>query len=418
MNIRNNEKGMTLIFIVLILIVLSVVGITLVSISRHETKTIISGGFLDRALYIADGGIEKAINEIKADTSYGGETGTPLGEGVFTTSVSVVGVRRYEIISTGYIPNATNPRGERTIKAVVDISTASPPQAVRAGGTVNIAANISVKGDIRSNDPIIFGGNVTIDESSPGAGDGSVYTSTTVARGVDITSGNLYFDVSNQEIKCRGPGDSAHQPYQTEPPDDSNTGVYIESNIKTNLPEITEQDTSLDTDPMTEFPYFNMSDLLDGNQIVYPNFVSYSGATFDLDGKVHEFQQGVEFLSNLTFVGGGTVVVSGGSGDYGIEMAQNIDGDGTDGYARVNLIVSGGNWSDADVIIRQNIKINGLISGSADLTVAQNVDIIGMIECAGDLDISQNVDLTYGDFGFPIPGSEEEVLIVSWQEIQ
>lgn len=415
MNIRNNERGMTLIFIVFILIVLSVVGITLVSISRHETKTIISGGFLDRALYIADGGIEKAINEIKADTSYGGETGTPLGEGVFTTSVSVVGVRRYEITSTGYIPNATNPRGERTIKAVVDISAASPPQAVRAGGTVTVAANITVKGDLRSNGPIVFGGSCRIDESSAGAGDGSVYTSTDIPQGVQIT-GNLYFDVANQEIKSRGPGDAT--PHAPKNPDDPNSGVYNEATIQNNLPTITEQDTSDDTAPMTDFPYFDTAELLDGNQTVYPNFVSYSGATFDLDGKVHEFQQGVEFLSNLTFIGGGTIVVSGGSGDYGIEMAQNIDGDDPDGYARVNLIVSGGNWSDTDIIIRQNIKINGLISGITDLTAAQNVDIIGMIECAGDIDVNSNVDLVYGDFGFPIPGSAGEVLIVSWQEIQ
>jgi len=183
---------------------------------------------------------------------------------------------------------------------------------------------------------------------------------------------------------------------------------------------IVEGDTSSDTNPLGSYNSVDLAALDNMEKVVYDSYMNYqSNETFDLGGKVHKFTQGVSFSSNITFTGEGTIWVSGGSGhDYGLELCSNVYGPGG-GYADVNLIVSGGTWSKADIMINSNVKINGLISGSTEVDANSNVAIQGVIESGGTISVNSNVTIQWGEFGFevPITGASATTIVRSWQEL-
>jgi hypothetical protein len=120
----------------------------------------------------------------------------------------------------------------------------------------------------------------------------------------------------------------------------------------------------------------------------------------------------------LSFLGQGTIWVTGGSGTYGLELASNVYGE-DGGYADANLIVSGGTWSGADIMINSNVKINGLISGTTQIDANSNVDIKGVIESGGTIDVDANVTIEWGELSFQVPltGSPQATIVMSWQEL-
>ncbi len=415
LNIRD-EKGVALVLALILTVVLSILAVGMVFLSRHETTFSVKERLSDSALYIADGGIEFAINELQEDTSYRGPTSYSVANvGEFSVTISTLGLpaNHYAITSTGCVPDATNPKETRTVSSVVNIVPGTPTYAIGAKEGISVASNITIRGDLKSDGQITLGNNVYIEPSEPGASDGSIYTSTGMARGVDIT-GNLYMQ-PGREIKSRGPTNADMGG------DTPETGIYQESRIKAGDPLIVEGDTSGDTNPIGSYNSVDLValDNMVESDYIYPEFTVIDAATFDLAGKVHKFEQGVKFASNVEFLGEGTVWVSGGSGqDYGLELASNVYGpDG--GYACVNLICSGGTWNQADIKINSNVKINGLISGSTEVEANANVDINGVIESGGTIDVDANVTIQWGELGFQIPitGSPAATIVRSWQEL-
>ena len=415
LNIKD-EKGIALVLALILIVVLSILAVGMVFLSRYETNFSVKERLSDSALYIADGGVEFAINELQGNINYRGPTTYSVSNvGEFQVMVSTQGLpaNHYRIDSGGFVPDATNPRETRTVRSVVNIVPGTPTYAVGARDGITVAANVTVRGDLRSDGQIVIGNNVYIQPSEPGASDGSVYTSTAIARGVDIT-GNLYMQ-PGREIKSRGPTNASMGG------DTAETGIYDESRIKSGDPLIVEGDTSSDTNPLGAY---NSVDLVELDNMVeqdytYSEFTVIDAATFDLAGKVHKFEQGVKFASNIEFLGEGAIWVSGGSGhDYGLELASNVYGpDG--GYATVNLICSGGTWNEADIKISSNVKINGLISGSTEVEANANVDINGVIESGGTIDVDANVTIQWAPLGFQIPvtGSPAATVVRSWQEL-
>jgi len=415
MLIIKNEKGVALVLTLALLAILSVLAVAMVFLGRYETKFLVKERLSDSALYIADGGIEYAINALQIDTNYRGPTTYSVGNaGQFTVSVSTAGqaADHYAITSTGFVPNAANPREMRTVSSVVNIVPGTPTYAIGAKDGITVASNIVVKGDLRSDGQIVLGNNVYVEPSSPGASDGSIYTSTDMAKGVYIT-GNLYMQ-PGREIKSRGPTNASKGG------DTPDTGIYQESKIKSGNPLIVEGDTSGDTNSLGSYCSVNLSELDNMEKVEYGEYMNYeSNETFDLAGKVHKFTQGVRFSSNITFTGEGTIWVSGGSGhNYGLELCSNVFGPGG-GYAKVNLIVSGGTWSTADIMINSNVKINGLISGTTQVNANSNVDINGVIESGGTVNVNSNVTIQWSPVGFEIPitGSPATTVVRSWREL-
>ena len=416
-----DERGIALVLALVLLVVLSVLAVAMVFLSRYETRFLVKERLSDAALYIADGGIEYAINELQESSDYQESIAYPVGDvGEFDVSVSTQGqpANHYVITSIGYVPDKDNPRERRTVRSVVNIVQGTPPFAVGAKEGITVAANTTIKGDLRSDGQIVLKNNVHIDPSEPGASDGSIYTSTGMAKGVWI-DGNLYMQ-SGREIKSRGPTNASQSP----PGDTDNTGIYNESKIKSGNPLIVEGDTSSDTDPTGSYCSVVLSDLDDPtkyDKIVYDEFKELeSGTTFYLNNKVHKFTQGVKFNSNITFDGAGTIWVSGGSRTYGLELCSNVHGpEGQDDPADVNLIVSGGDWSGADIMIKSNVSINGLISGTTQVDANSNVAVNGVMESGGTINISANVTIHWGEFGFdvPIAGTPQTTIVKSWREL-
>jgi len=408
------EKGIALVLAVVLLCVLSILAIAMVFLSRYETRFLVKEKLSDAALYIADGGVEYAINELQKDLSYRGPTTyTVGGRGQFIVFVSTQGQPSdyYVITSTGYVPSISSARETRRVTSVVNIIPGTPSYAVGAKDGITVASNITVKGDLRSDGQIVLGSNVFIEPSEPGASDGSIYTSTGIAKGVYIT-GNLYMQ-PGREIKSRGPTNASQGG------DTPGTGIYQESRIKSGDPLIVEGDTSSDTASLGSFSSVDLGGLDSMDKIVYDNYMNYeANETFDLAGKVHKFTQGVRFSSNITFVGEGTIWVTGGSGTYGLELCSNVYGPGG-GYADVNLIVSGGTWTGADIMINSNVKINGLVSGKTEVDANSNVTIKGVIESGGTVNVNSNVTIEWSEFGFEVPivGASPTTVVKSWQEL-
>jgi len=425
MLIIKNEKGVALVLTLALLAVLSVLAVAMVFLGRYETRFLVKERLSDSALYIADGGIEYGINELQKSTGYQGTSEPcPLGNvGEFSVSVSTDDqpANHYQITSTGFVPNANSPRETRTVRSVVNIVPGTPPYAVGAEHGITVADNVTIKGDLRSNGQIVLGSNVKIEPSSVGASDGSIYTSTGMACGVSIGQhgGNLSMQ-PGREIKSRGLT-NASQGGDTE-----NTGIYQESKITSGNPLIVEGDTSADTNPLGSYCSVDVTGLDNMEKVVYEQFTELqSGTTFYLSNKVHKFTQGVKFKSNVTFDGKGTIWVSGGSGVYGLELCSNVHGPEIPGQpgkyypSDVNLIVSGGTWSGADIMINSNVNINGLISGSTHVDANANVEIQGVIESGGTVNINSNVTIQWGEFGFevPIAGSPATTVVRSWREL-
>jgi len=419
-NLRD-EKGIALVMALILLAVLSLLAVAMVFLGRYETRFLVKERLSDSALYIADGGVEFAINELQNDLSYRGTTSYFVASaGEFSVSVSTdeQPANHYEITSTGFVPGATNPRETRTVRSVVNIVPGTPPYAVGAKDGITVASNITVRGDLRSDGQIVLGNNVFIEPSEPGASDGSIYTSTGIAKGVWIT-GNLYMQ-PGREIKSRGPTNASQGG------DTSGTGIYQESRIRSGNPYICEGDTSADTNPLGSYSSVDFTALDNMDKVVYGSYMNYeSNETFNLGGKVHKFTQGVRFSSNVTFQGEGTIWVSGGSGTYGLELCSNVHGPEIPGEtgkyypANVNLIVSAGNWSGADIMINSNVNINGLVSGKTEVDANSNVEIQGVIESGGTVNINSNVTIQWGEFGFevPIAGSPATTVVRSWREL-
>jgi len=104
----------------MLMLILALLGIALVFLATKETKFVVYQKGSDAALYIADGGLNKAIHELRDDPiNFTGETDIPLGEGVFKTRVTSLGGNKYKICSTGYIPDSSNPKAKRGICAIV-----------------------------------------------------------------------------------------------------------------------------------------------------------------------------------------------------------------------------------------------------------------------------------------------------------
>jgi len=400
-----DEKGIAFLMVVALLAILSILAVAMVFLGTYETRFEIKGRLSDAALYIADGGVEYAINELQKDLDYRGPTTYSVGtEGQFIVVVSTQGQPEnyYIIISTGYVPDVTNFKEKRMVRSVVNIVPGTPPYAIGAKEGLTVASNITIRGDLRSDGQIVLGNNVFIEPSSPGASDGSIYTSTGMAKGVWIT-GNLYME-PGREIKSRGPTN------ESQGGDTPSTGIYQESRIRSGNPFIGEGDTSSDTAPLDSYCSVDLPALDNMDKV---------NEVFHLDGKVHKFTEGVRFSSNITFEGEGTIWVSGGSGrQYGLELCSNVYGPGG-GYADVNLIVSGGTWDTADIMINSNVKINGLISGTTQVNANSNVDINGVIESGGTINVNSNVTVQWGEFGFevPIAGGNPTTVVRSWREL-
>lgn len=140
------SRGNAIIFSVVILFVIFVIGTALIYLSQNESVKSKKSNKWNSSLYLADGGVEKALWELNNNNAYAGENKTSLGGGEFSVTVSTpTGMPdRREIVSVGKLSAY-----QRTIKVVCekDPSTITVNSALGCGGDVNVGGNANVAGD-------------------------------------------------------------------------------------------------------------------------------------------------------------------------------------------------------------------------------------------------------------------------------
>ena len=114
-----NNKGFTTIYLLGLLLLVFMIGSSLVFLSQSNNKNSLRSQKTGEALYISDGGIEKAIWEFSKSDAYTGESNTPLGNGSFSVAVTQLSETRYQLISTGVMNNG-GLKVTKKIKAVIE----------------------------------------------------------------------------------------------------------------------------------------------------------------------------------------------------------------------------------------------------------------------------------------------------------
>lgn len=164
-----DNNGFALVLSLLLMLVLSILGVTLVFLATKETKFVVYQKKSDAAFYLADGGLSRAIHKLRINSTFSGETDVPLGEGVFTTQVTSLGESKYKIYSTGYIPDSENPKTKRKIKAIVKRSIEGFNYIILVEEKAKLNKHNAtqapyIKGDIYSNGKIdLIGDGTTVD---------------------------------------------------------------------------------------------------------------------------------------------------------------------------------------------------------------------------------------------------------------
>lgn len=152
----NNEKGLILTLVYMVVIGLMILVAAFVSTSISEKR--ISDRQADslNAFYIADGGIDRALAELKQNYDWIGASNVALGSGEYSVNVTAVGEKR-KALSTGFVPSESSYRRKRMIEAIIqktipahfyDNAIYSAGNVVINGGAYDINGNIYYGGDI------------------------------------------------------------------------------------------------------------------------------------------------------------------------------------------------------------------------------------------------------------------------------
>jgi len=126
------------------------------------------GRMAEQASALADAGVERAVFKLNetAGNYYGDLAELPLGEtGTFFITVTDKGQFLKAIVATGYVPNSTNPKAQRTIKVDAVINSANIAfhyvTQVGAGG-IDMKNSSTINGTVYSNGSITGSGSSTI----------------------------------------------------------------------------------------------------------------------------------------------------------------------------------------------------------------------------------------------------------------
>ena len=172
-----------LVFLAIFIAVSAALTSYVVTYARAERVRLASA----EALALAEAGIDEAVYRLNDNAGYTGETGTALGAGTFTVSVTSIDTTTKDVVSTGYVPDSVNPVSTRVVRARLsnDSSVVSFRFGVQIGdGGAIIGNGASIQGNLYSN------GNVCDSASCTGpysGGAGAITGDATVAAGTEPT---------------------------------------------------------------------------------------------------------------------------------------------------------------------------------------------------------------------------------------
>jgi len=341
-----NERGIGLMLALVAMVVLSIIGVGLVAIGIHETRFLVQEILSDTTFYIADGGVEFAISQLKGNPNYRGPTTNTLGDGTYTVTVSTAGqpLNRYLITSVAHIPDAANPKATRRVETVVQRTPQQATQAIRAAGGVWIFDPTTIKGNTHANGYLWFNENTTVTPDNNN--NGSVYTSAQEGWwGLDemilISSGRTLTVDSSQEVK-------------------SNSWIVTEDRIVGD-PYIEEWSDV----PELTFPSVNEGELLAG--AVDMGTADPPDPFIMEDGKVYNFRKDWGTLDFGEVEGEGTIVASSG---VRVKFQEPV-GDASN-YLKMNVVLLDAGIFDK-VEFKRDAYIEGFISSEGYVKATGNI---------------------------------------------
>lgn len=411
-----NQRGMTLVMAMALMLVLGILGYALVQVGQYETRFMVKGKKSDAAFYLANAGVEWAMHELKSDSSYTGtDTAESLGDGEFEVSVTDLGDDTYEITSTGYIPDQTNPKEKRTIKAKVirDMVDPGEDHATCFAGAqkIDIGSDTHFRGSLRCNEEIkVTGTGKLWMHRHPVIGKGDVLSHTDISVALNAKI--------NMDSDSTDPGDAVRA---------RGTITYPVGGI-VNAEHIVPGDDTADTD------YMNFTCPVD-TTVLLADKVTHTQTSWNQEfnlssGTTHVqyFPGGITFNSNTVFVGTGTIVAPGGGtgitfncniGSYNVVNAFNST------FCRMNIFILGGTsaqnvdfhgdktalwgyvWCGKKLKMKSGNKLShkGAMGSWASASWALEIDDSCHFQWAG-----------WAPDNAP-PGVEVEIKITKWEEI-
>ncbi|MFH1715409.1 MAG: hypothetical protein ABH857_04370 [Elusimicrobiota bacterium] len=386
-----NNQGEALPLITFIILIVVVLGAAITLMVREEVKesTMLRGG--NEALYIAEGGAHKAISKITSSSEeFTGEGDVPLGKGMYTVTVTNQGNDLYEIISTGYIPNSSNPKHARRLRILFALASDDPSRGFVQDEAFNYAAV--------GNDNLYINNMSIINSANPG-NQGNIRSNANITcENGAIVNGNAYAVGSINLI-----GASVINGTQ-------NIGQAVLA-----LPEI-------------DLDYYSQKakegGVLEGNQTyssgitnlgpVYINgdLVIENTAIVNLTGDI--YVKGNISLHNTSYVKGGYVICA-----EGTILAKNLAyvGQGDN----ITAIITSNNTSQAIVLQNASVTSKAIYYAPKGSLKVRNAAIINGCLVAKNLEISNGAIVNHMiDINLDLPGANAiggENRVVSWREI-
>jgi len=176
--IATPHRGYVLILALIFLGVFSTVAVAYLSFILSSVRSAQHDVSSAQALFIAEGALDHAAYQLNLNTSYAGETGTPLGNGTFTITVSSVDSNTKRITATGYVPNSQNPLATKTVKATIALSNdvVSFHYGIQAGnGGFTLANSSKITGNVFSSGSVTGSGNFIYGDVISTGASGLVY---------------------------------------------------------------------------------------------------------------------------------------------------------------------------------------------------------------------------------------------------
>lgn len=382
-------SGITLTIVLLVVTLMAVIVSLVVRQGMgalHQAKLTTAS---KQALFAAEAGAADAFRRLVEDPAWVGpldETSMPNGSlysALITNNIAGGG----EVMAPNgarvppgfaYIYASGRPSEEGVLRHVGILvspgSVSSLSMAIGVGGQVQMQGSKDIAGSIKANGNISFQGNTDI---TPVNGSGRV-----------LGSSNISFQGASdmdeaQDVRARGTVSASPAvggAYLVQSNDTSDSSLpFINDYRLTNSLVTGEQGQVLpNPDPA----------LLLAGAVVHAE--TTAGSTFDTQGLVHHFPNGLTFTGSTDVIGGGTIVVTGGN-SLTFQGSSDVD---------ANLIVlrdsaqfpSGGNPS---LNFQGSANVRGLVYAHQNVRLQGSSDVQGLIIAySGDLVTQGSTDIS------------------------
>jgi hypothetical protein len=174
------ETGQILMISVVFMFVVLLMVTALVGYAAIQGRSHRNAVAREKALHLAEAGIERAIWKMNNVMGYSGETNTVLDPGTYNVVVTNLSPSTREVVVEAFVPNSTTPQGKRKLKVLFRVGTTNVGfnYGLQVGlGGLEMDNNSEVSGNIYSNgnidgapgatitgDVIVAGPTGTIDE--------------------------------------------------------------------------------------------------------------------------------------------------------------------------------------------------------------------------------------------------------------